>query len=193
MNLGTISIIVGLFFLFVGFLHQIPVFAELDGRMFTWLHQHLRPMVRLFQVLWHFGRTPFALICLVFLLIYSPNLQSLTLIVAFGIAVGIEAVIKVNIRRQRPYQIIPGALMLQPREPKDTSFPSGDALRIWFLITAVLLLLPFPPSGIMIMLLLGILVSLGRIAMGVHFPLDVLAGTGLGLTLVGIWFSLLIG
>jgi membrane-associated phospholipid phosphatase len=37
---------------------------------------------------------------------------------------------------------------------------------------------------------LAMLISLGRIAMGVHFPLDVLGGAGLGLFFAGVFLAM---
>lgn len=78
--------------------------------------------------------------------------------------------------------------MLQPLKPLDPSFPSGDALRIWYLtlITAAIFSsLPFLIAAI----ILAAVISLGRIMMGVHYPSDVLAGSGLGVIAAGasIW------
>lgn len=191
MSAGVLYVIVGLICLGVGCLFPLPSFASIDTKGFGWLHRHLRFAVGFFQKIWHLGRTPFALVCLAVYLALKFSWDVVWLWVAFGVAVSIEALIKQNILRPRPYQYLPDAKMLQPRKPGDTSFPSGDALRVWFLIGAALILFPIPWWGAALLCILGVLVSLGRVAMGVHHPSDVIAGTGLGLTLVGIWYLLI--
>jgi undecaprenyl-diphosphatase len=71
--------------------------------------------------------------------------------------------------------------MHQYREPDDPSFPSGDSLRAWFLAVIVPAALGFPPAGQILLAALAGLVALGRLVLGVHYPTDVLSGTGLGL------------
>lgn len=80
--------------------------------------------------------------------------------------------------------------MLQPQEPGDPSFPSGDALRVWFLALILTIAMGNSlPLGI-IMAFVAALVSVGRMVLGVHYPTDVLAGIGLGFLGAGttIWF-----
>ena len=84
--------------------------------------------------------------------------------------------------------------MLQPIKPQDPSFPSGDALRVWYL--ALIIPTAFGDSGIFLVagIILAILVSMGRMVMGVHYPSDVTAGMGLGFigagTSIWLWFIL---
>lgn len=87
--------------------------------------------------------------------------------------------------------------MAQPQKPTDPSFPSGDAFRIWYL---VLILIAASGSNQVlgfIAILLAVLVSLGRMILGVHYLTDVLAGAGLGFlgagTTIWLWhlFNLL--
>ena len=87
-----------------------------------------------------------------------------------------------------------GASSTQPREPGDASFPSGDALRAWYL---ALILPVFAGGGLALALglsVLAMLVTLGRMVMGVHYLTDTLAGAGLGMlgagTTIWLWYLL---
>jgi len=114
----------------------------------------------------------------------------LTLPLTLALAALFERGIKTALRRPRPFTCQPNTHVLQPRRPKDASFPSGDALRVWFLINALIAALSL--SGYPALALYGIatLVTVGRVALGVHYPLDALAGAGLGILSAGVWSTL---
>jgi membrane-associated phospholipid phosphatase len=126
----------------------------------------------------------------VLLAIYNLRIGIATAI-AFSIVVTIEWAIKRVLRRPRPFNVIPDARMEQPRQPHDPSFPSGDALRAWFLALsiAITFMLSFP--FVLGACTLALIITLGRIAMGVHFPLDTLSGTGLGILGAGIFYQIM--
>ncbi len=175
------SIIVLLILFLLGFSWRIPAVARLDERAFLALYGLLsRPRGReFFRLLWPLGTTPAALAALLFLgLPLRGTWQAWgELWFGFALAALAERLTKMSMRRPRPFTTLPGVLMHQPRRPKDPSFPSGDALRIWFLAGVLSRLYP---AGAALWYALGLLVSLGRIALGVHHPLDVLAGGALG-------------
>ena len=106
--------------------------------------------------------------------------------IVFAAAATIEWSIKRTFKRPRPFTLIPDAIMGQPREPKDTSFPSGDAMRIWFLALTIPFVFSLSEAYIVGTSIIALIVTLGRIAMGVHFPFDTLAGSGLGVLAAGI-------
>jgi undecaprenyl-diphosphatase len=182
---AEILISLGAIFFFSGIFHMSPAVALWDARLFRVIHNTLRRFSRDFQYFWHLGRTPFALFGLAFLLLY--NLRSgLMASIVYALIVSFEWLIKRTLKRPRPFTLIPDAEMSQPKEPQDPSFPSGDALRIWYLALILPLSLGLPPTLILLSGSLALVVSLGRIAMGVHFPLDVIAGSGIGLIGAGI-------
>ncbi len=88
--------------------------------------------------------------------------------------------IKLGIRRQRPV----GEWGAIYRKSDPHSFPSGHAARAFMLAG---LALAFGPSWLGAALLVWApLVSLARVAMGVHFLSDVLAGAVLGAAFAGL-------
>jgi membrane-associated phospholipid phosphatase len=104
---------------------------------------------------------------------------------------GVEIGIKNLINRPRPFIDNKQVVLRQNPVPRDTSFPSGDATRIWFIFATLVFGLS-PSVAIMVMIGLGsILVSYGRIRLGVHHPLDVWAGSCLGFGLGLAWSSFL--
>jgi undecaprenyl-diphosphatase len=180
----------GLFLLGLG--HRVPALERLEARLFIKLYAFFGderglPVFRLF---WPLGRTPVTLILLAVLLLVDLKAGLL----AGGLylpAVGLEMTLKRRMHRPRPFEALPGIEPRQPTRPLDPSFPSGDALRVWFLalVLTSVLGLAWPVS--LTLLALALLVSLGRIAMGVHYPSDVLAGSGLGILAAGAFFLVL--
>ncbi len=94
--------------------------------------------------------------------------------------------------RARPCACLPGMKALVFAAPTDFSFPSGHAAGSFafaVFVAIVLVRTEAPPrerflrrAGAALLLLLAVGVGLSRIALGVHFPGDVLAGALLGTT-----------
>ena len=108
----------------------------------------------------------------------NPAYQDLTVrfIVAIVVLAVLVMVTKFTIRRSRPE----GDWGTVYRKTDPHSFPSGHAARAALIATLALL---WSPLAIGLTLALwAFLVSLARIAMGVHYPSDVLAGALLGTT-----------
>ena len=182
---SQLTIFLGATLFFLGIAHMSPRMALLDARLFRFLHKGLRRGNAFFQVIWHLGRTPFTLVCLALMLFFDLQ-NGIRVAIVFAAAATLEWTIKRSFKRPRPYTLIPDATMEQPREPQDTSFPSGDAMRIWFLALTIPFVFGLSTSFIFGFSIFAFIVTLGRIAMGVHFPLDTLAGTGLGLVASGV-------
>ncbi|MFQ5648057.1 MAG: phosphatase PAP2 family protein [Candidatus Aenigmatarchaeota archaeon] len=69
----------------------------------------------------------------------------------------------------------------------DAGFPSGHAAAIFALFTSVLVVTRHR-QGTLALLALAILVSVSRVALGVHAWADVVAGAALGvLVVIGVW------
>lgn len=170
----------GITLFLLGFAHRLKPIQRLEPRLCMILSRSLRafPGARYFQEVWFLGRTPFTLIFLAFLLLSRPPLGLIATLV-FTVAVVLERVIKRTTARSRPF-LEHGVPMKQPRQPSDPSFPSGDCLRVWFL--TVLTLGAFHPGwpAAFLVYFLALSVTLGRVAMGVHYPSDILGGMGLG-------------
>jgi undecaprenyl-diphosphatase len=133
----------------------------------------------IFRELWFLGRTSFTLICLLLLISYSWKPGAIAAIVFFGVA-GIEMLLKSIFSRPRPFQINSNISMLQPQQPVDPSFPSGDTLRVWYLALILAAVIGGNPLLFGAVTGLALLVSLGRLVMGVHYLTDILSGAGLG-------------
>ena len=187
--------LLGVILFIIGCTHRFKRARTFDTQIVRSL-QHLsnrNSWFPLFQESWFFGRTSFTIITL--LLLTSLNWKlGLTATLVFLVTAGIEKIVKLVFNRSRPFSIEPDISMLQPIKPTDPSFPSGDALRIWYL--ALILPVSAGESGLFlaVSLLLAILVTTGRLVLGVHFLTDAIAGAGLGLlgagTTLWLWYLL---
>jgi undecaprenyl-diphosphatase len=100
-----------------------------------------------------------------------------------GLAVGITdlvvaEVVKPWVDRLRPCFALPDVRLLIPRQPHSPSFPSSHAANCFAIATVLATL---GPGFARICFLVAALVALSRVYLGVHYPLDILAGALLGL------------
>ncbi len=172
----------GMLLVGLGAAHRLPVVDAFDRRVGLALQARLklRPWIDLFRGLWPLGRTEFAMLALLGLAFYDLG-WAFSALVLFLAWAGLDRLIKLGFKRVRPFERQPVTDMLQPTRPRDPSFPSGDAYHAWFLALTAIQVFHLPLWAALALGLLALLVSLGRIAMGVHTPLDVIAGAGVGL------------
>ena len=181
-------LIAGFFCFAAGAMHRLPDVARLDEQVFLFMHRHLRQdkLLRVFRALWPLGTTPFSLLICALAILFDWRI-GLRFALVYLLAVSFEAGIKKMVQRRRPFNALAGVTMSQPRKPHDSSFPSGDTLRIWYVALLLPFLFPVPVGVILAGYFTALLISVGRIALGVHFSLDVLAGAGLGVLFAGIY------
>lgn len=182
--------LLGLILILLGFTHVFDEIVSLEVSIVRYVQQisKRKPLLFFFKEVWFFGRTTFALILLVFLICINWK-TGLIAAGVFLIIVGIEYLIKTLYNRKRPYTAHQGIAMLQSLEALDSSFPSGDTMRVWYL---ALIITASAGDNIFFLtatISLAILVTLGRLVMGVHYLTDTLVGAGLGIMGAGttIW------
>jgi membrane-associated phospholipid phosphatase len=103
--------------------------------------------------------------------------------VAAGAAWLLANVAKAIVDRPRPYEVMAGAVLRQ-NPAHGTSFPSSHtAVTVAVVIALVpFLARPLAAAGIAY----AVLVGWSRVYLGVHYPLDVLAGAGIGMAVGGV-------
>lgn len=101
------------------------------------------------------------------------------LLAAIAVLAGVVLLIKLGVRRRRPE----GEWGAIYRATDPHSFPSGHAARA--VLLALLAIAWGPPWLAAILIPWAPLVSLSRVAMGLHYLSDVLAGAALGLLAAG--------
>ena len=103
--------------------------------------------------------------------------------VAAGAAWALAHVAKAIADRPRPYEVMADAVLRQ-QPAHGTSFPSSHTA---VTVAVVIALVPFlvrPLAAVAIGY--AVLVGWSRVYLGVHYPLDVLAGTGIGIAVGGV-------
>jgi membrane-associated phospholipid phosphatase len=113
--------------------------------------------------------------------------RSLVPFVAAATAAGLAWILahaaKVAVSRPRPYEVVPNAILRQD-PAHGTSFPSAHTC---ITVAVVVVLIPFlSRSAAAAAAGYAVLVGWSRVYLGVHYPVDVIAGAGLGLVAGGL-------
>jgi undecaprenyl-diphosphatase len=104
-----------------------------------------------------------------------------------GAALAVGAVISALVDRARPFVADPGQVHLFVSHSADASFPSDHATASFAI--AVAIFLRNRRWGVLALVAAAVL-SVGRIAVGVHYPSDVLAGAALGsAAALALWWA----
>jgi undecaprenyl-diphosphatase len=179
-NFGICLLLLGFILFFISLTYHIERIFIIDQYIYKQLNRRLSKYSWFFSYIWPIGTTPVALMLVAMIFLVSKTTGFLAAIVLLSLAI-IERIIKSSLARKRPFVTIPEAIMNQPKRPEDPSFPSGDAMRVWFLAISIPIAHKLACPAFLIFFLIGSLISLGRVALGVHYPLDVLGGIGLGI------------
>jgi membrane-associated phospholipid phosphatase len=119
----------------------------------------------------------------------KTKVDAIELAILFVAGILTGEVLKDLINKPRPFEILLNIVTRVPRE-YDSSFPSGHALIVT--IGATFALLKFNKKSIAIALALeASVVAYSRIYVGMHYPLDVMAGVCFGAAIAILGVSLL--
>ncbi len=98
-------------------------------------------------------------------------------VTSLGVTLGIKYIVK----RKRPFVSLDNVYSFEKNSPTDNySFPSSHASTVFSMATALTLRYNDKPVLIAGMYTYALLVSYGRVYLGVHYPSDVLAGAVVG-------------
>ena len=163
-------------------------FSIFDIELLTWLHYHLIPhSIPVLQTI--SDTTTFVSIALVLLVMIisfvkkskAMRQQGFMLVALLLLVMGVTQGLKALIDRDRPFTTYPNIEKLS--SGGDSSFPSGHTLEA-FAMAAALSMMFSRKKIILPVYAWAILVAYSRMALGVHYPSDVLAGILIG-SLIG--------
>ncbi len=156
--------------------------GQIESSILLWIQEYLRadwlnPIVNFITNLGNAGW--FWLILLTGMLFFKKTRKiGITGFIAVLIGFLITNVCLKNlVARVRPYEVIEGLTYIT-KTPSDWSFPSGHSTAS--MAASVVLFCKLPKKYGVPALVLGILISLSRLYVGVHYPTDVLVGMLVG-------------
>jgi undecaprenyl-diphosphatase len=168
--------------------------AAFDAHVFLFLHHALAPYLLVAAVLSFIGGGWGALVVLPLYATTRFRAMARALTYVLALDAGMVYGLKSLVARVRPCACLPDVHALVFGTPTDYSFPSGHsagsfAFAVFFAVLLVRSESPAPRRrifGAIALVLLAVGVGLSRIALGVHFPGDVLAGGTIGATIGGV-------
>jgi undecaprenyl-diphosphatase len=131
-----------------------------------------------------------ATLVLVFLFAHGPRLVSwrratVAAALSAGLALAVGKLISELVDRARPFVADPHGVHLFTAHAADPGFPSDHATAAFAIATAIVLR---KRGWGVVMLVAAALLSVGRVAIGVHYPSDVVAGAALGALAAGVLY-----
>lgn len=146
---------------------------NLDKKLFLAIYNNTENARHIFQCITNISK-PFFVISYALLLVYiflNKNFDTLLIctIIPF-LTIIICKILRKIINRKRPYLVFP-ELNIQKKEV--ASFPSNHSASS-FVISFMFLFVSF--KLFLLFFLLALIVSVSRIIVGIHFPLDILSG-----------------
>ena len=164
---------------------------SIDRPLMLWFNRHDYDWLT--RAMWFVSRlgtvTGWLLLTLVYLAIRRDTTATLIMLVVSGLGVTVSVLLKVIIKRPRPWITIP-ELVERRRRPYDPSFPSGHTFSA-FAIAGTMAILD-PPTAELFMAF-ATLIGLSRIYLLVHHVTDVIAGAILGIALARGFLWLITG
>ncbi|MCC6068142.1 phosphatase PAP2 family protein [Ferrovum sp. PN-J185] len=153
---------------------------SLNRDLFLFLHFWLRQIRQdgVWEVLTFFGDAGVTPLIMIWFIARRPDLVWATLwasLLAYMISHGLKPLVN----ELRPPAVLDHLDVLGPYL-KYSSFPSGHATTIFTCVGLLTLGLPTRGVSTILLWIIGIAVALSRIAVGVHWPIDVLAGLIIG-------------
>ncbi|NUM32858.1 MAG: phosphatase PAP2 family protein [Bacteroidetes bacterium] len=161
--------------------------SEFDISVLRWIHHNrLEPLDDTLYFI-SFSTTFISIALLITLLFISIKNKSnelrskfFQILIVLVFASVLSFTLKHSIIRERPFKIYSDITKLS--EAGNSSFPSGHTAEAFALAMAITLLFPHKKFAVPIFLW-AILVAYSRMALGVHYPFDILGGILLGTTI----------
>lgn len=168
----------------------MPIIIALDQQITLFLYQ-LTEKSELFSVVTIFFAVyvvPLMLVALIIEAVRRHWACFFSAILGLAMAWGFSQLLSFVVNRPRPFITLSDQITPIIKYPLDSSFPSDHTV-VAFAVATMLAMFFKRRRVSLILYLLATLVGLSRIATGVHYPTDVLAGAILAVFVSFIWFK----
>jgi membrane-associated phospholipid phosphatase len=162
----------------------------LDQAVRAWIVAHrIHPLDNVFWFLSVIGRGGIVWIAIAAVIAVRRRSRDLFTTVLVGVLLGstiVDYVIKPIVHRTRPFDVLPGSVI--GGRPSDASFPSGHSSNAFAGATA---LARIAPGAAPFWWALAATIAFSRVYLGVHYPLDVIAGALVGVACgyLALWLT----
>lgn len=149
-----------------------------DGQFLIWLQENVRNdvLTPIMKLITHLGDKGIFWILLAIVLLFFKKTRPLGIMAGIALVFSVlinNVIIKPNVGRIRPYEVVDGLKLLIERQD-DASFPSGHSGASF--AAAVVFLVKGPKKLGIPAIIMAALIAFSRLYVGVHYPTDVICG-----------------
>ena len=149
-----------------------------DGQFLIWLQENVRTdfLTPIMKLITHLGDKGIFWILIAIVMLFFKKTRPLGIMAGIALVFSVlinNALIKPNVGRIRPYEVVDGLKLLIERQ-HDPSFPSGHSGASF--AAAVVFLVKGPKKIGIPAIIMAALIAFSRLYVGVHYPTDVICG-----------------
>ena len=149
-----------------------------DGQFLIWLQENVRTdfLTPIMKLITHLGDKGIFWILIAIVMLFFKKTRPLGIMAGIALVFSVlinNALIKPNVGRIRPYEVVDGLKLLIERQ-HDPSFPSGHSGASF--AAAVVFLVKGPKKIGIPAIIMATLIAFSRLYVGVHYPTDVICG-----------------
>ncbi|MBO6008444.1 MAG: phosphatase PAP2 family protein, partial [Lachnospiraceae bacterium] len=149
-----------------------------DGQFLIWLQENVRNdvLTPIMKLITHLGDKGIFWILIAVVMLFFKKTRPLGIMAGIALVFSVlinNVIIKPNVGRIRPYEVVDGLKLLIERQ-HDPSFPSGHSGASF--AAAVVFLVKGPKKLGIPAIIMAALIAFSRLYVGVHYPTDVICG-----------------
>ena len=149
-----------------------------DGQFLIWLQENVRSdvLTPIMKLITHLGDKGIFWILIAIVMLFFKKTRPLGMMAGIALVFSVlinNVLIKPNVGRIRPYEVVDGLKLLIERQ-HDPSFPSGHSGASF--AAAVVFLVKGPKKLGIPAIIMAALIAFSRLYVGVHYPTDVICG-----------------
>ncbi len=156
---------------------------HIDGQILLWIQEYLRfpALTSVMKDITNLGNAGILWILITIVLLLDKktrNVGYMSALALIGSLIVDNILLKNLVARTRPYEVVDGLKLLIEKQ-SDYSFPSGHTGSSF--ASAIVLWKELPGKYGVMALIVAVLIAYSRLYVGVHYPMDVIFGSLLGI------------